>query len=209
MAREIGGGVGLFVPESARAPPVRTTRHTGPRRGALDRGPGFRNPLVASMMQLSLLRGPPGLPEGGFSAAVDALEREAMKMSRILNDVVEITKIEIRPCRPLSNAGSHGKHRSSRSSRGYARRAASTSVKIHGYVARNVPDVWVDKRPHAARVREPRRQRHEVHASRAASRSVRARTAARSCSGSRTRAAESRRRLSRICSIAIWHAKAV
>ncbi len=104
----------------------------------------LRNPLGSFMMQLSLLRQPPGPPERRSMTAVDGLERAVMRMSQILNDVVEIRQIEsghLALSRTQVPVGDFIVEVLEAS----RQKTASPSVKIHGYVARNVPDVWVDK----------------------------------------------------------------
>ena len=86
-----------------------------------------------------------GGPSARSLKAVNALERAVMRMSRILNDLVEIAKVE---------SGRLDLDRTQVPAADFIvevvealrQEAASLSLNLHGDVPRNVPDVWVDKR---------------------------------------------------------------
>ncbi|MES1205462.1 MAG: PAS domain-containing sensor histidine kinase [Pseudomonadota bacterium] len=144
VAMEIGRRCALFI-ESARLRQSEK-RATQARDEVLSIvAQDLRNPLGSFMMQLSLLRRPHGRPERRSLKEVNALERAVMRMSRILNDLVEIVKVE------------SGRLDLSRTQvpvgdfivqvvEALRQEAATLSLELHGYVPRNVPDVWVDRR---------------------------------------------------------------
>ena len=144
VALEIGRRCALFL-ESARLRQSEK-RATQSRDEMLSIvAQDLRNPLGSFMMQLSLLQRPHGRPERRSLKAVHALERAVMRMSRILNDLGEIAKVE---------SGRLDLNRTQVPAADFIvevvealrDEAAALSLNLHGDVPRNVPDVWVDKR---------------------------------------------------------------
>ncbi|MES1207743.1 MAG: ATP-binding protein, partial [Pseudomonadota bacterium] len=143
VAMEIGRRCALFV-ESARLRQSEK-RATQARDEVLSIvAQDLRNPLGSFMMQLSLLQRPHGRPERRSMKAVNALERAVMRMSRILNDLVELAKVEsgrLELSRTQVPAGDFIVE----VVEALRQEAASLSLNLVGDVPRNVPDVWVDK----------------------------------------------------------------
>jgi signal transduction histidine kinase len=90
---EIGRRCALFI-ESARL-------HQAERRATQVRDEvlqilahDLRNPLGSAMMQLALLRRPHGQPERRLTKPIEALERATTRMSRILEDLLEVCRLE-------------------------------------------------------------------------------------------------------------------
>ena len=185
VAMEIGRRCALFLesarlrgPKSAPRWPVTRCSRSWPRTFAIHSG--------SFMMQLSLLQPTHGRPEPRSLKAVNALERAVMRMSRILKDLVEITKVE---------SGHLNLGRTQVPAADFIveviealrQEASSLSLDLHGDVPRHVPDVWVDKR-RILQVFENLVDNAMKFTPRAASLWARAPRAAKSCSGSRTRA---------------------
>ena len=144
VAMEIGRRCALFL-ESARLRQSEK-RATQARDEMLSIvAQDLRNPLGSFMMQLSLLHHPHGRTERRSLQAVHALERAVMRMSRILNDLVEIAKVESGAL-DLSRTQVPAADFIVEVVEALRQEAASLSLNLHGDVPRNVPDVWVDKR---------------------------------------------------------------
>jgi PAS domain S-box-containing protein len=90
---EIGRRCALFM-ESARL-------HRSERRATQMRDEvlqimahDLRNPLGSAMMNVALLRRPHGQPERRLTRPIEALERATRRMSRILEDLLEVSRVE-------------------------------------------------------------------------------------------------------------------
>ncbi|MFL5306648.1 MAG: sensor histidine kinase, partial [Polyangia bacterium] len=144
VAMEIGRRCALFL-ESARLRQSEK-RATQARDEVLSIvAQDLRNPLGSFMMQLSLLQPPHARPDSRSLKAVNALDRAVMRMSRILNDLVEIAKVESGRLE-LSRTQVPAADFIVEVVEALRQEAASLSLNLHGDVPRNVPDVWVDKR---------------------------------------------------------------
>ena len=144
LALEIGRRCALFI-ESARL-------HRSEKQATLARdevlgivAQELRSPLGSVMMRLALLRRPHGQPERRSMRPVDAVERALMGMSRTLEDLLQITKVEsgdldlVRAQVPVPDLVAEALEK-------LREQAAELPLEIHGYVPSSVPDVWADHR---------------------------------------------------------------
>lgn len=93
LALEIGRRCALFI-ESARLHRAEKLATRARDEVLAIVAHDLRNPLANIMLQAALLRRPPGKPERRSMEAVDALEDAARRMSRILQDLLDVTKFE-------------------------------------------------------------------------------------------------------------------
>jgi len=142
LALEIGRRCALFI-ESARL-------HRAERSATRTRDEvlaivahDLRNPLANIMLQSALLRRPPDKPERRSMEAVEALEDGARRMSRILQDLLDVTRFE---------AGRIGLNRTDVSpaeivaavARSQGPHVRSQSLTLGTDLMPDLPDVWAD-----------------------------------------------------------------
>jgi signal transduction histidine kinase len=104
----------------------------------------LRNPLATMMFQLALLRRPPGKPERRSMESVEALEHAARRMSRILQDLLDVTRFEsgqlvlvrsrVSPAEVIVEV-----------SKSQRQHVSSRSLELFTDVAAPLPDVWADR----------------------------------------------------------------
>jgi PAS domain S-box-containing protein len=143
LAVEIGRRCALFI-ESARL-------HRSEKRAIQARDEvlaivahDLRNPLGNVMLQLELLRSPPGQPELRSMKPVDAIERAAKRMSRILEDLLEVTKLESGRIELTRTRLSPGEV-IAEVSRSESEQVRSRSLELRTEAAAGLPDVWGDR----------------------------------------------------------------
>jgi PAS domain S-box-containing protein len=143
LALEIGRRCALFI-ESARL-------HRSEKRAVQARDEvlaivahDLRNPLGNAMIQVALLRRPHGQPERRSMKPVEALERATTRMSRMLEDLLEVSKVESGKLELRRTRVSPGEivEEVSESERD---QIASPSIELRAEVAPGVPDVWADR----------------------------------------------------------------
>ena len=103
----------------------------------------LRNPLGTILMQASLLRLGIGGQEGMSSAPADRIERAATRMNRIIQDLLDVTRMEagglaIEPA-PLST-----RRIISESVEAQKQLAESASLELALDVTEDLPDIWAD-----------------------------------------------------------------
>jgi PAS domain S-box-containing protein len=142
LVAEIGRRCALFM-ESARL-------HRSERRATQMRDEvlqilahDLRNPLGSAMMQVALLRRPHGQPERRLTRPIEALERATRRMSRILDDLLEVSRLEagqlelarlpVEPTELIAHI-----EESQRDS------VASRNLAFRLEVAPDLPEVWAD-----------------------------------------------------------------
>jgi signal transduction histidine kinase len=104
----------------------------------------LRNPLGAILMNVQLLRRREVEAAAGSARPVDAIERAASRMNRLIADLMDIARVEagrfaIEPGRiPTERlvAEALDAHRL---------QAASTSCTLHAELAPDLPDLWADR----------------------------------------------------------------
>jgi signal transduction histidine kinase len=104
----------------------------------------LRSPLATIMFQSALLRRPPGKPERRSMESVEALEDAARRMSRILQDLLDVAKFEsgrlelnrirVSPAAVIAEV-----------SRSQRQQVRSRALDLLIEVAPDLPDVWVDR----------------------------------------------------------------
>jgi signal transduction histidine kinase len=142
LALEIGRRCALFV-ESARL-------HRSEKAAIQARDEvlavvahDLRNPLASMMFQVALLRRPPGEPERRSMEAVEELEHAARRMSRILQDLLDVARLEsgrfellrgrVSPAEVVAEAA-----------RSQREQVSARSLELRIDVAAGLPDVWAD-----------------------------------------------------------------
>jgi PAS domain S-box-containing protein len=103
----------------------------------------LRNPLGSAMMNVALLRRPHGQPERRLTKPIEALERATKRMSRILEDLLEVSRVEagqlelvrapVEPAELVAHI-----EESQRDS------VDSRSLAFRVEVAPDLPEVWAD-----------------------------------------------------------------
>jgi PAS domain S-box-containing protein len=143
LATEIGRRCALFI-ESARL-------HRSEKRAlqARDEVLAFvahdlRNPLANVMLQLALLQSPPGQPERRSTKPVEALERAAKRMNRILEDLLEVTKLESGRIELTRTRFAPGDV-VAEVSLSQREQVHSQSLELRTEVAPDLPEVWADR----------------------------------------------------------------
>jgi PAS domain S-box-containing protein len=143
LALEIGRRCALFI-ENARL-------HRSEKRAVQAReevlavvAHDLRNPLASMVFLLAALRRLPGEPERRSMESVEALEHAARRMSRILEDLLDVTKLEsgrfelsptrISPVDILAEVSSSQR-----------KQVDSQSLQLRTEVATDLPDVWADR----------------------------------------------------------------
>jgi PAS domain S-box-containing protein len=104
----------------------------------------LRSPLASMVFLLAALRRIPGEPERRSMESVEAAENAARRMSRILEDLLDVTKLEsgrfqlsrtrISPPEIIAEIG-----------RSQGKQVDSRSLELRTVVAPDVPDVWADR----------------------------------------------------------------
>jgi signal transduction histidine kinase len=143
LALEIGRRCALFI-ESARLHRSEKSAIEARDEVLAIVAHDLRNPLASMMFQLALLRRPPGKPERRSMEPVEELEHAARRMSRILDDLLDVTRFEagqlelnrtrVSPAEVIEEV--------SRSQREQVR---SGSLALRTEVAPDLPDVWADR----------------------------------------------------------------
>jgi len=104
----------------------------------------LRNPLSTIVMQAELLKLPPGEQEPGFRDVALSIHRSAVRMSRMIQDLLDIARVESghflveRSRVPVSQLICDAVNSQESI-------AAAASVDLRLEVARDVPDVWADR----------------------------------------------------------------
>jgi PAS domain S-box-containing protein len=143
LAVEIGRRCALFTESARLRHSERRATHTRDEVLAIV-AHDLRNPLGSFMMQLALLRRSHGLPERRSLKPVDALERAVMRMSRTLEDLVEVTEFEFGRLN-LARARVPAGDFIVEVVEALREQAVAFSLELHGHVPHHVPDVWADK----------------------------------------------------------------
>ncbi len=143
LAVEIGRRCALFVESGRLRRSEKRATHARDEVLAIV-AHDLRSPLGSFMMQLALLRRPHGLPERRSLKPVDALERAVLKMSRTLEDLVEVTQLEFGRLN-LARARVPVADLIAEVLEALREQAVSSSLELHGDVPPHVPDVWADK----------------------------------------------------------------
>ena len=104
----------------------------------------LRNPLASMMFQLALLRRSPGEPERRSMEAVEALEHNAKRMRRILQDLLDVASFEsgqltlirarVSPVEVIAEV-----------SRSERVQVQARSLELRVDVAPDLPDVWAER----------------------------------------------------------------
>jgi signal transduction histidine kinase len=104
----------------------------------------LRNPLASMMFQLALLRRPPGELERRSIEPLETLEHTARRMSRILQDLLVVTRVEpgrieldltlVSPAEIIAEV-----------SRSQRAQVHWRSLELRTDVAADLPDVWADR----------------------------------------------------------------
>ncbi len=142
LVLEIGRRCALFI-ESARLHRSQT-RATQMRDEVLQiLAHDLRNPLGSAMMQLALLRRPRGGLERRSTRPIEALERATRRMSRILEDLLDVTRVEAgqlelarAPVAPAEIVAQIVESQRELVGRG--------SVELRIELAPDLPEVWAD-----------------------------------------------------------------
>jgi PAS domain S-box-containing protein len=143
LALEIGRRCALFI-ESARL-------HRSERAAIKARDEvlaivahDLRNPLASMMLHLTLLRRPPGKPERRSTEAVEVIEHAVRRMSRIVDDLLEVTRFEAGQLElaPMRVSPAEVIAEVSKSQREQIR---LRSLELRTDVAPDLPDVWADR----------------------------------------------------------------
>ena len=104
----------------------------------------LRNPLSTIVMQAELLKLPPGEQEPGFRDVALSIHRSAVRMSRMIQDLLDIARVESghflveRSRVPVTQLICDAVEAQESI-------AAAASVDLRLEVARDVPDVWADR----------------------------------------------------------------
>jgi PAS domain S-box-containing protein len=143
LALEIGRRCALFI-ESARL-------HRSEKRAIQARDEvlaivahDLRNPIANMMFQLALLRRSPGEPERRSTALIEALEHDAQRMSRILDDLVDISQLDSGRLQ-LNRAALSPAEIIVAVSRTEREQIESRSLALRTEVAGGLPDVSADR----------------------------------------------------------------
>jgi signal transduction histidine kinase len=142
LAREIGRRCALFL-ESARLHRSEQAAIKARDEVLAIVAHDLRNPLANMMFQLALLRRAPPEPERRSLEPVEALEHAARRMSRILQDLFDVTTFEsgglelyraqVSPAEVIAEA-----------TRSQREQASSRSLRLAAEVAPDLPDVSAD-----------------------------------------------------------------
>jgi signal transduction histidine kinase len=104
----------------------------------------LRSPLASMMFQLALLRSPPGKPERRSMELVEALEHSTGRMSRILQDLLDVTRFESGRLELNSTLVSPAEV-VAEIFRSEGEQLRSRSLELRTDVAPDLPDVWADR----------------------------------------------------------------
>jgi len=142
LVLEIGRRCALFI-ESARL-------HRSEKRATQMRDEvlqilahDLRNPLGSAMMQLALLRRPHGRPERRATRPIEALERAIKRMSRILEDLLEVTRVEAGQLE-LARARMTPSEIVAQVVESQRECVLRQSLELRTELAPDLPDVWAD-----------------------------------------------------------------
>jgi signal transduction histidine kinase len=104
----------------------------------------LRSPLATMMFQLAVLRHPSGKAERRSMETIEALEHSTRRMSRILEDLLDVTRLEAGQLE-LSRARVSPAEIIAEISGSQREQVRSRSLELRTEVAPDLPDVWADR----------------------------------------------------------------
>ena len=127
----------------------------------------LRNPLGAILMQAELLQRRGGDAESRARKSSERIERAAGRMERLIQDLLDVTRVEAGQL-ALERAQLRPRDVAAEAVDAQKTLAASASIELRLDLAEHAAGHLRRSPPAAAGVREPHRQRHQVHADRRA-----------------------------------------
>lgn len=104
----------------------------------------LRNPLSSIVMQVARLRRPGAEAERRSPKAVDAIERAANRMNRLIQDLLDVTRMEA-GCLSVEQGRLHTVQVVSDALAAQKPLASSASLELRLDLAPDLPDVWADR----------------------------------------------------------------